>query len=764
MVADSRKSLQAELQDKRDKLRKLKLVQLYNSKNNLQKLEELICKWRTSEHSQESKVKKDKKKKRKPLTINLTHCKYDCVRRVAVRFGLKPITDDEDWTVYWTDTSVLLEGVLSMGVRKYQKINHFPGMSEICRKDLLARNMNRMRRAFPRDYNCFPRTWCLPADYGDLQAYCRTKKKTFIAKPENSCQGKGIFVFKNLKDLPPGEHLVCQEYIAHPFTLDGFKFDLRIYVLVTSCDPLYIYVYNDGLARLATMQYQSPSGSNMKDVYMHLTNYAINKHNKEFVNDDECGSKRKLSSVNKWLEENGYDIQKLWQSIEDVIIKTIISAHPVLKHNYRSCFPDHNQGSACFEVLGFDILIDRKFRPWLLEVNHSPSFHTDAPIDREIKEAMLYDTLELIDLFANDKKKCQEEERRKVQDRLLKQPTEEVSKTEDSRDKYYAEHVQEYEHSHLGGYRRIYPGTNNEYYAPFFNQSTSLCAETVASKARTEMARQLREEIESKQREMAQYLQRPAKKSKNEEAMPESPGRESAPAKVVVRRRRPSFRLPAPEVEVKKEAEPEQPHSDVPSAVPEAITEEEEGERLAGLQLRDRLLRGLGMFDQIEQLLQKKAIPPSHPNPSQQPAEGTPSSGPGMHGKSISHTSLPPQVQLPPTSSSLTSVTAQARSESFAQLHQRSTLPLHRLNAFPKPPRLAPKAHKPASGRQPISLEFTAESLGLSVVSTSVRLASRTLSHSGPSERRSNYLLSTRLDVGSHPLVLAYPNLSSSSH
>ncbi|KAL5482095.1 hypothetical protein EMCRGX_G022378 [Ephydatia muelleri] len=47
MVADSRKSLQAELQDKRDKLRKLKLVQLYNSKNNLQKLEELICKWRT---------------------------------------------------------------------------------------------------------------------------------------------------------------------------------------------------------------------------------------------------------------------------------------------------------------------------------------------------------------------------------------------------------------------------------------------------------------------------------------------------------------------------------------------------------------------------------------------------------------------------------------------------------------------------------------------------------------------------------------------
>lgn len=45
-----------------------------------------------------------------------------------------------------------------------QKINHFPGMSEICRKDSLARNMNRMLKLFPRDYNIFPRTWCLPGE------------------------------------------------------------------------------------------------------------------------------------------------------------------------------------------------------------------------------------------------------------------------------------------------------------------------------------------------------------------------------------------------------------------------------------------------------------------------------------------------------------------------------------------------------------------------------------------------------------------------
>ena len=45
-----------------------------------------------------------------------------------------------------------------------QKINHFPGMSEICRKDLLARNMNRLWKQFPKDYAVFPKTWCLPAE------------------------------------------------------------------------------------------------------------------------------------------------------------------------------------------------------------------------------------------------------------------------------------------------------------------------------------------------------------------------------------------------------------------------------------------------------------------------------------------------------------------------------------------------------------------------------------------------------------------------
>lgn len=79
-------------------------------------------------------------------------------------------------------------------------------------------------------------------------------------------------------------------------------------------------------------------------------------------------SPRKLSTLNKLLESISCNTDKMWSDIEDVIVKTLISAHPILKHNYHTCFPNHSTGSACFEILGFDVLLDHRLRPWVLEV------------------------------------------------------------------------------------------------------------------------------------------------------------------------------------------------------------------------------------------------------------------------------------------------------------------------------------------------------------------------------------------------------------
>ena len=70
-------------------------------------------------------------------------------------------------------------------------------------------------------------------------------------------------MYRNPEKIPQNEHIIVQEYIDKPFLVDGFKCDMRIYVLVTSCDPLRIFLYNDGLLRMGTEHYVHPSDHNI---------------------------------------------------------------------------------------------------------------------------------------------------------------------------------------------------------------------------------------------------------------------------------------------------------------------------------------------------------------------------------------------------------------------------------------------------------------------------------------------------------------------
>ncbi|XP_069758544.1 tubulin polyglutamylase TTLL13-like isoform X3 [Narcine bancroftii] len=549
----------------------------------LHKQELIVPRRRSKEKIIKEELVKKKKKRRRSIGANLTNCKYESVHRATRRYGLKEVGEDEEWMLYWTDTSISHERVMEM--KCFQKINHFPGMSEICRKDLLARNLNRMLKLFPKDYNLFPRTWCLPAEM--------KKPKTYICKPDCGSQGRGIFITRNLKEIKQGDRLICQQYISKPFLIDGFKFDLRVYVLVTSCDPFRIYVYHEGLARFATSKYNQPSSSNLGDICMHLTNYAINKHSKNFVRDGDGSSKRKLSSLNTWLAAHGHDVTKVWADIEDVIVKTLISAYPMLKHNYRTCFSSHFGGSACFEILGFDILMDHNLKPWLLEVNHSPSFATDSRLDREVKDNLLYDTICLINLGANDKQKVTEEERRRAQERLWQRHvTRELRREQyEHYQSAWLEQVQKYEKDHLGGFHLIYPLPDSEKYDDFFKQSGSLFQETVASRAREECARQQLEEIRQKNEPKELAKGKKVKEPKDVHLHGESGGEAPAVDSIARKHNRClSFRK-----EFFQEA--------IDTMKPLDIIDEEELQRLDGLLQRKNLLRALGVVEQVYRVL-----------------------------------------------------------------------------------------------------------------------------------------------------------------
>jgi len=75
-------------------------------------------------------------------------------------------------------------------------------------------------------------------------------------KPHNRSQGKGIIVTDDIEviasRLDKYSQLVVSQYVDNPLLINGFKFDLRIYVGITSVYPLRMYIYEEGLARFAT--------------------------------------------------------------------------------------------------------------------------------------------------------------------------------------------------------------------------------------------------------------------------------------------------------------------------------------------------------------------------------------------------------------------------------------------------------------------------------------------------------------------------------
>ena len=325
-------------------------------------------------HRQKSYLSKQQKYKPNKLTANMDYCGYASVERCLLRMGYKIITDRYYNLLYWCDTNVSIEFPLTL--QEWQFVNHFPGTSSISKKIDLARNIERMQKIFPDLYDFHPKSFIVPSQSIDLKMYLNShNRKTFIIKPDLGSQGRGIFLVQDSDGVNEcTEPAIAQEYIS-PFLINGLKFDLRIYVLVTSVDPLRIYMFDEGMARFCTEPYEKPTQDNLNEIYRHLTNYSVNKHNDRFKQNSEVegtdsqSHKRAKSLVFKDLESLGYDVEELQNNIDEIITLTLLSVQPFLAHTYKATFKNiDDKKSRCFEILGFDVLIDEDLKPWVLEV------------------------------------------------------------------------------------------------------------------------------------------------------------------------------------------------------------------------------------------------------------------------------------------------------------------------------------------------------------------------------------------------------------
>jgi hypothetical protein len=167
-----------------------------------------------------------------------------------------------------------------------------------------------------------------------------------------------------------------------------------------------------------------------------LTNYSINKFNCNFQKNErvgeqenyqEKGHKRSLKWFLKYIDAQGNDSSLLWNEIKSIALKTIASIQPILKHYYSSLKSNDFWSGCCFEILGFDIMVSDRLKPYILEVNSSPSFGTDSQLDEEIKSGLVRDTFKLMDFSTRRKIAIIKEERVKLSKRMLTGKREKVS-------------------------------------------------------------------------------------------------------------------------------------------------------------------------------------------------------------------------------------------------------------------------------------------------------------------------------------------------
>ena len=358
----------------------------------------------------------------------------DCILNTCKRGGIELIKNMENSNIIWKLIHPNKMRELIRFVNRFQKYNHFPCTFQLGRKDNLYRHIKAYKKIFPKMYNFIPATYIIPTDIKEFEFdFRKYRKALWIVKPVNLSRGRGVhilkgevefkYIYKRVKTMAVPPQILISRYIDKPHLINKKKYDLRIYVLVISFSPLRIYLYSNGLTRFATEDYKRGDFDN---VFIHLTNYSINKNNLKYkpnqdltnleihknMNKNSMGeeneeneeyeedyefeedySKWSLIELRHFFKKMGKEkiFEKIWKQVEDIVIKTILS---VADDYYKEI--SLNKINCLFELYGFDIMIDEKFKAWLIEVNVNPSLHCTSPLDLNLKTDLITDILNVV--------------------------------------------------------------------------------------------------------------------------------------------------------------------------------------------------------------------------------------------------------------------------------------------------------------------------------------------------------------------------------
>ena len=212
-------------------------------------------------------------------------------------------------------------------------------------------------------------------------------RNIWIMKPSNLSRGRGVTCVDSLLPIEQSlsatndSGLIVQKYIENPLIIDQRKFDIRQWVLVTSLNPLTIWMWKEPYLRFGAEDYKM---DDLNNIYSHLTNNSIAKHSLQYKKEKKfegdmwtCFDFQKYLGADRWKE--------IHEKIKNAIICSFYASHQEIKQRENS-----------HELYGYDFMIDENFNVYLIEVNASPALDYSTKITEMAVKNMVKDLIKIV--------------------------------------------------------------------------------------------------------------------------------------------------------------------------------------------------------------------------------------------------------------------------------------------------------------------------------------------------------------------------------
>ena len=176
--------------------------------------------------------------------------------------------------------------------------------------------------------------------------------------------------------------IIIQKYLDNPLLYKKRKFDIRCFVMLDS--NLNLYYCKEGHLKGSSELYNVEKSNK----FIHITNYSFQKKTSNFAR-FEYGNEISYASFKQFLKEEGFPPDKFNTMIEDMKFLIKISFKSVNKKIYKT------NDVLCFELFGYDFIIDNEFKPWILEINNNPGLGISSPVIKKIIPRMIDDAFRL---------------------------------------------------------------------------------------------------------------------------------------------------------------------------------------------------------------------------------------------------------------------------------------------------------------------------------------------------------------------------------